>query len=142
MKKVPTVVIGTIGADAHTVGGWIMAAALRREGYKVVNLGAVVPQREFIEAAVESDADAIFVSSLYGMARIDCEGMRDKCIESGLKDILLYVGGILITVPEEWEETKKVLEGIGFDRVYPPETRPTTVIEDLKRDLQPKGVSV
>ena len=139
MNKLPTVVIGTIGADAHTVGAWIMAAALRREGFNIVQLGAVVPQREFIEAAVESDADAIFVSSLYGMARIDCEGMRDKCIESGLKDILLYLGGILITVPEEWEETKKVLEDIGFDRVYPPETRPKAAIEDLKKDLQRKG---
>ena len=141
MKKVPTVVIGTIGADAHTVGAWIMATALRREGFKVVQLGSVVPQREFIEAAVESDADAIFVSSLYGMARIDCEGMRDKCIEAGLKDILLYIGGILITVPEEWEETKKVLDGMGFDRVYPPETRPSAAIADLKKDLERKGFS-
>ena len=137
MKKVPTIVTGTIGADAHTVGGWIMSSALRREGFKVVYLGAVVPQREFIEAAIESDADAIFISSLYGMARIDCEGMRDKCIESGLKDVLLYVGGILtaITTAENWGKTEKQFKDMGFNRVYPPETLPETAIADLKKDL-------
>lgn len=44
---------------------------------------------------------AIWVSSLYGMARIDCAGFREKCQEAGLGDILLYIGGILVTGPVE-----------------------------------------
>ena len=145
MGKVPTVVIGTIGADAHTVGAWIMALALKREGFKAIYLGAVVPQKQFIEAAVESAADAIFVSSLYGMARLDCEGMMDKCIEAGIGDILLYLGGNLTALDdpskEQWEETEKLFLDIGFSRVYPPDTNPETALEDLKKDLQLRGVS-
>lgn len=134
-KKTPTVVLGTIGADAHMVGVWILRRALTEAGFKVVYLGAVVPQQEFIDAAVETNADAILVSSLYGMGVLDCEGMRERCIEAGLKDILLYVGGLLVATEEDWEKTEKRFEDMGFNRVYPPQTLPSTAIADLKKDL-------
>jgi methylaspartate mutase sigma subunit len=88
-----SVVIGTIGMDAHMIGGWVLAKAFEDAGFKVAFLGAVVPHKEFIDAAIEVDADAILVSSMYGMGLLDCEGFRDKCIEAGLNDIILYVGG-------------------------------------------------
>ena len=72
--RAPVVVLGTIGHDAHIVGSSILRIALEEAGFKVVFLGAVVPPQEFIDAARESAADAILVSSLYGMARIDCNG--------------------------------------------------------------------
>lgn len=133
--KTPTVVLGTIGADAHVVGIWILRRALTEAGFKVAYLGAVVPQQEFIDAAVETKADAILVSSVYGMGVLDCEGMREKCIEAGLKDILLYVGGILIATEEDWAKTEKRFQDMGFNRVYPPQTLPSTAIADLKKDL-------
>jgi len=61
MKK--TVVIGTIGADAHMIGGWILKRALSDAGFNVTYLGAVVPQDEFINAAIETNADAILAIS-------------------------------------------------------------------------------
>ncbi len=134
-NKIPTVVLGTLGADAHMVGIWILNRALMEAGLKVVFLGAVVPQQEFIDAAIETNADAILVSSLYGMGVLDCEGMRDACTEAGLIDILLYVGGLLIATEENWENTKQRFLNMGFNRVYPPQTLPRTAIEDLKRDL-------
>ena len=54
-------------------------------GFKVAFLGAVVPQGAFVDAAIEVDADAILVSSMYGMGLLDCEGFRQKCIEAGLE---------------------------------------------------------
>ena len=90
-----TVVIGTIGSDCHVVGNMIISRTLDMAGIKVVQLGACVAQEEFINAAVESDADAILVSSMYGMGLFDCQGLRDKCVESGLEGILLYIGGYL-----------------------------------------------
>ena len=56
-------VIGVIGADVHAVGNAILNRALVDAGFEVTNLGVLVPQEEFIQAAVETGADAILVSS-------------------------------------------------------------------------------
>ena len=134
--KTTTILAGTIGQDCHIVGIWILTQALRKAGFNVSYLGGIVPQDEFIEAAVETNADAIFVSSSYGMGRLDSEGMKEKCIEAGLTDVLLYAGGTLTPDPEEWSETKELFEkGLGFNRAFPPETKPSEVIEALKKDL-------
>ena len=61
-KKV--LVIGVIGADVHAVGNKILYHAFTEAGFEVVNLGVMVSQEEYIAAAIESDADAIVVSSL------------------------------------------------------------------------------
>ena len=43
-----SVVIGTIGSDAHMIGGWVLSEAYKEAGFKVTFLGAVVPQEEFV----------------------------------------------------------------------------------------------
>jgi len=131
----PVIVLGTIGHDAHIVGSSVLRIAFEEAGFTVVFLGAVVPPEEFIEAARESAADAILVSSLYGMARIDCQGFGDKCAEAGLSHVKLYLGGILITDPEAWPDTEKLFRSYGFDRVYPPQTKTEVAIADLRKDL-------
>ena len=65
-----TLVLGVIGADVHAVGNKILDHAFTEAGYKVVNLGVMVSQDEFIKAAIETNADAIMVSSLYGLSLI------------------------------------------------------------------------
>ncbi len=137
MKK-RTIIIGTIGADAHIVGAQIMTWALQDAGFNVVNLGGMIAQQEFIDAAIETKADAILISSLYGMGILDCEGFRDKCQEAGLGNILLYAGGILTTEELPWEELNRRFKKMGFDRVFPPETSPKTAITALKEDLKLK----
>ncbi len=130
-----TVIVGTIGGDCHFVGQFLITHSLKEAGFDAISLGACVPQEEFIHAAVETKADAILVSSLYGMGVLDCDGMREKCEEAGLSDILLYVGGILTAGEWDWEATEKKFREMGFNRVYSPETLPATPIADLKRDL-------
>ena len=134
-QRRPTVVLGTIGYDAHVVGVSVLRHALRQADCNAVYLGALVSPQEFINAAKETAADAIWVSSLYGMARIDCAGLREKCVEAGIGNILLYIGGILVTDPEQWEETRRLFLEMGFDRVYPPGTKAQTAVADLKRDM-------
>lgn len=134
-RRQPVIVLGTIGHDAHIVGSSVLRLAFEEAGFKVVFLGAVVPPEEFIAAAKESAADAILVSSMYGMGRIDCADFGDKCKEAGLGDVLLYLGGILITDPEQWPETEALFKGYGFHRVYPPQTKTEVAVADLKRDL-------
>lgn len=130
-----TIVMGVIGADVHSVGNKILEYALKQAGFNVVNLGVMVSQNEYIEAAIETDADAILVSSLYGHGEIDCRGLREKCDEAGLKDIPLYVGGNLVVGKTPFDKVEKEFREMGFNRVYPPGTMPDVTISDLKKDL-------
>ncbi|SEF85074.1 glutamate mutase subunit S [Caloramator fervidus] len=130
-----TVVLGVIGADCHAVGNKILERAFTDAGFNVVNIGVMCSQEEFINAAIETNADAILVSSLYGHGEIDCRGLREKCDEAGLKNILLYAGGNLVVGKQEWSEVEKRFKEMGFNRVYPPGTSPEVGIKDLKHDL-------
>ncbi|MFW5888908.1 MAG: methylaspartate mutase subunit S [Bacillota bacterium] len=130
-----TIVIGVIGADVHAVGNKIIDYTLVNSGYNVINIGVLSSQEDFINAAIETDADLIMISSLYGHGEIDCRGMRDKCVESGLDDILLYVGGNIVVGKQEFDEVKQRFIDMGFDRVYPPGTSIEVALEDIKADL-------
>lgn len=130
-----TIVIGVIGADVHAVGNKIIEYTLTKSGYNVVNIGVLSSQEDFINAAIETDADMIMVSSLYGHGEIDCRGMRDKCIESGIEDILLYVGGNIVVGKQDFSEVKRKFLEMGFNRVYPPGTSIDEAINDIKTDL-------
>ena len=128
-------VIGVIGADVHAVGNTILNNAFKQAGFDVVNLGVMVTQEEYIQAAIESGADAILVSSLYGHGELDCAGLREKCDEAGLKGILMYVGGNIVVGKQDFNEVEKSFTARGFDRAYPPGTSAETIIADLKADL-------
>ena len=130
-----TLVIGVIGADVHAVGNKILEIAFKEAGYNVVNLGITVSQDEFVKAAIETNADAILVSSLYGHGELDCPGLRDKCVEAGIGDILMYVGGNLVVGKQDFSDVEKRFKAMGFDRVYAPGTRPEVSIADLRKDL-------
>ncbi len=130
-----TLVTGVIGADTHIVGNRILSMALEKADYKVVTLGALTPAEEFIKAAIETAADGIMVSSLYGQGELDCRGFREMCIEAGLDDILLYVGGNLVVGKHPWPEVEKRFLEMGFDRAFPPGTRTDEVIEKLDADF-------
>jgi methylaspartate mutase sigma subunit len=130
-----TLVTGVIGADTHIVGNRILSMALEEAGYNVVALGALTPPADFIKAAIETAADGILVSSLYGQGELDCRGFRDLCIEAGLEDILLYVGGNLVVGKQPWPEVERRFLDMGFDRAFPPGTRVETALATLAEDF-------
>ncbi len=131
-----TLITGVIGSDTHIVGNRILSMALEDAGYHVVTLGALTPAEDFIKAAIETAADGIMVSSLYGQGELDCRGFRDMCIEAGLQDILLYVGGNLVVGKQDWEEVERKYLEMGFDRAFPPGTRTGDVTESLDSDFK------
>mgnify|MGYP000950087393 CR=1 FL=1 len=130
-----TVVTGVIGEDVHIVGIRIIEHALSDYGFKVHSLGAQVSQEEFINAALETNADAILISSFSGHAEILVRSFREKCIEAGLNDIILYIGGSLLLSEERWDEVEKKFTELGFNRVYPPGTSPTKAVQNLVEDI-------
>jgi methylaspartate mutase sigma subunit len=130
-----TIVIGVIGADVHAVGNKIIEYTLTNAGYNVVNIGVLSSQEDFINAAIETDAELILVSSLYGHGEIDCRGMREKCVEFGIGDIFLYVGGNIVVGKQDFTQVKKTFQDMGFNRVYPPGTPIDDALTDIREDL-------
>jgi methylaspartate mutase S subunit len=135
----PMIITGTLGSDAHIIGTKILSRALKEAGFRVTALGAYTPAEEFIKVAQETKADAILMSSLYGMAEFDLKGFNDKRLEAGLKDVILYIGGNLMVGRHEHKEVAEKFKKLGFDRVYPPETDLNAAIVDLKQDLKARG---
>ena len=135
MENKATIVIGVIGSDVHAVGNKILYRAFTDAGFNVINLGVCVTQEEFINAAIESDAKAILVSSLYGQGELDCRGMREKCAEAGIPDILLYVGGNIVIGKQDFAEVEKRFLEMGYNRAFRPGTDPSVDIECLHEDL-------
>lgn len=141
-KREKTVVLGVLGVDAHVVGNKIIAHALESAGFKVVNIGTFSSQEDFIRAAIESAANAILVASLCGHGEMECRGFREKCVEAGIGDIHLVVGGNLVVGKQQWEDVERRFLEMGFNRAYPPGVSPKKVIEDLKKDLNWSSESV
>ncbi len=136
VNDVHTLVIGVIGADCHAVGNKIINSVFSDLGFKVVNLGVMVSQDDYIDAALEHDADAILVSSIYGHGEIDCMGFRQRCIARGIPDSVLYVGGNLVIGKKDFEETECLFLDMGFDRVFPPSVDLYDVANLLSDDIQ------
>lgn len=130
-----SIVIGVIGADVHAVGNKIIEYTLENAGYNVVNIGVLSSQEDFINAAIETNASMILVSSLYGHGEIDCRGMREKCEEAGIGDIFLYVGGNIVVGKQDFAEVQDRFSKMGFNRVYPPGTPIDQALRDIREDL-------
>ncbi|MBU1239074.1 methylaspartate mutase subunit S [Myxococcota bacterium] len=129
------IVLGVIGYDCHSVGNKILEHVFTEKGYHVHNLGVMVSQEEFIDAAIETGSSAIMVSSLYGHGEIDCAGLREKCVEKGLDDILLYVGGNLVVGKTPLAQVEEKFINMGYDRVFGPDADLDKVHEQLQQDL-------
>jgi methylaspartate mutase sigma subunit len=128
-------VMGVIGSDVHIIGLRLLEIAFREAGYQVTSLGICVPQAEFVEAAIETGADAILISSVYGHAEIDCRGLRAACTEAGLPGIALFVGGNLVVGARSWPEVAELFEGMGFDRAFPPGLQPKQAVAGVEAEL-------
>ena len=71
MKK-STLVIGVIGADCHAVGNKVLDRVFTAHDFHVINLGVMVSQDEYIDAAIETGADAIVVSATATLTASAC----------------------------------------------------------------------
>ncbi|HVO87243.1 MAG TPA: methylaspartate mutase subunit S [Casimicrobiaceae bacterium] len=131
----PRVVIGVIGDDIHVVGNRIMQLALEESGCAVFNLRTRNRPDHFCQAALEVNADAIFVSSLNGEGEYWCADFRDRLHAMELGHVLLYAGGNLVVGDRPEAEVVKQFKSFGFDRVYHRRPDIGAAIADLFEDL-------
>ncbi len=134
--KTATMILGVIGSDCHAVGNKILERVFSDAGFKVINLGVMVSQDEYIDAAIETGAEVIMVSSLYGHGEIDCQGFRERCVERGLHRVIIYVGGNLVIGKTPREQVIAKFEQMGYDRVFMPDVDLESVIELLREDIK------
>ena len=131
-----TFVTGVAGDDIHVMGIRLVEHALRSAGGKVVSLGVMTPVSEFVEAAVETAADAVVLSSSNGHAAISCEGIRDAFTEAGLGDLPLYIGGNLkVGKGTTHADIERQFEAMGFTRVFEPNADLNGAMRLLAHDL-------
>lgn len=129
------VVIGVIGDDIHVVGNRIMQLALEESGFEVFNIRTRNRPQHFTDAALEVNADAVFVSSLNGEGEYWCANFRHTYAQLGMEGILLYVGGNLVVGKRSQNDVCELFQRYGFNRVYHQIPDIGRAISDLEQDL-------
>jgi methylaspartate mutase sigma subunit len=132
-----TIVTGVVGDDIHVIGIRLVEHALRSAGANVVSLGVMTPVQEFVEAAVETAADAVVISSSNGHAAISCDGIRDAFTEAGVGHVKLFIGGNLRVGSRSGahEEVEEQFKQLGFDRVFEPNADLNSAMASIADDL-------
>jgi len=102
-KSLGKVIIGTVEGDIHTIGKDIVAAMLRASGFEVVNLGASVPVRDFIDRVKKEEPDIVACSALLTTTMIVQRKIIEALIQEKLREgVKVIVGGAPVT--EKWAE--------------------------------------
>ena len=91
-----TVVIGTVKGDLHDIGKNLVAAMLRGQGFKIVDLTVDVRPEQFLEAAIESKADVVGMSALLTTTMDNMRSTVTLLREKGFTGKII-VGGAPVT---------------------------------------------
>ena len=128
MPRPVRVLIAKIGLDGHDRGVKLIVRNLRDAGMEVIYTGLWQTPGTTVQAAVQEDVDVVGVSLLSAAHLTIMPELRRRCIEAGLPDMPLIVGGI---IPEE---DHAPLRAAGIDGIFTPGT-PMQAIVDAVRGL-------
>jgi D-ornithine 4,5-aminomutase subunit beta len=104
-EKPMFVVAATVGNDEHSVGMKetldIKHGGIEGFGIKYLYLGTSCPVEKLVDAAIETNADAILASTIITHDDVHTKNMRkihELCIEKGIRDkVMIVVGGTQVT---------------------------------------------
>jgi 5-methyltetrahydrofolate--homocysteine methyltransferase len=97
-SPIGTVVIGTLEPDMHETPKEMVRKALKRAGFKTVDLGKAVSSEKFASKAKEVNANIIAVSVNIKPAKENLPKLDQALASVGLKGkIILMVGGASVT---------------------------------------------
>jgi methylmalonyl-CoA mutase C-terminal domain/subunit len=120
------VLIGKVGLDGHDRGAKVIAAAFRDAGIEVIYTGLRQTPETIVEAALQEDVDAIGISILSGAHMTVFPRLKKLMEEKGLKNVLLFGGGI---IPEQ---DKTELKTLGVGELFTPGTPTYETINYVK----------
>ncbi|MHA1755086.1 MAG: cobalamin B12-binding domain-containing protein, partial [Candidatus Odinarchaeia archaeon] len=110
-----TIVIGTVEGDIHDIGKNIVASMLLSAGFNVIDLGKDASCEEFINKAIEYNADIIAVSALLSTTMEEQRKLIEKLKEKNLRDKFKVIVGGAPTSPDWAEEINA--DGYGKDAI-------------------------
>ena len=91
-------VIGTVKGDLHDIGKNLVKMMLEGKGIHVVDLGVDVSAEQFVQAAVDNNADLICCSALLTTTMSEMKNVVELAEEKGLRDqVKIMIGGAPIT---------------------------------------------
>lgn len=98
-----TLVIGTVEGDVHDIGKGIVASLVKSNGIEVIDLGREVPAKNFVEAAIEHNAQFVGSSALLTTTMTVQKDIEDALKEAGIRDkVKTMIGGAPVT--NRWAE--------------------------------------
>jgi glutamate mutase subunit S (EC 5.4.99.1) len=112
------VVTGVVGNDIHVVANRLIDLSLQARGFEVFNLGVNTYLEEFFDAAVETGAQVLLISSLNGEAEgWGREVKRLKAKYNTLDGLIMMIGGNLTVGTGNTEDIVPKYKNYGFDLV-------------------------
>jgi corrinoid protein of di/trimethylamine methyltransferase len=103
VKRLGTVVIGTVHGDIHEIGKSLVATMLSANGFEVHDLGVDIPAEKFIEKVKETGANVLGLSALLTTTMVVQREIIEGLIDAGLRSqVKVLVGGA--PVSRDWAE--------------------------------------
>lgn len=134
-KRKGTVVIGNIEDDYHSLGRNMVSIFLEKDGWVVHDLGNDVLASEFVDQAVEHQADIIAVSAMMYSTAMNIikvrEALKDRSLEHKIK---LVVGGAVFKLRPE------LVDEVGGDGTAPNAIKAPRVFDAVYQKLREEGV--
>lgn len=129
-------VAGTVGEDEHSVGLReildIKHGGIEKYGVKYRYLGTSVPVEKMVDAAIESGADAILISTIISHNDIHRTMMRklaDLAAENGIRDkVVLVAGGTQVS--------REMAAETGLDATFGRGTKGIDVLDAIVRTMR------
>ncbi|MBI4668420.1 MAG: cobalamin B12-binding domain-containing protein [Elusimicrobia bacterium] len=126
------ILIAKPGLDGHDRGAKIVARALRDAGHDVVYTGIRQTPEMIAEASMQEDVDCVGLSLLSGSHMTLFPRVAELLQEKGLKDVLIFGGGIIPS-----EDVKK-LKKKGIEKIFGPGTPTQEIVRYLREHLGKK----
>lgn len=133
------VVAGTVGEDEHSVGLReildIKHGGIEKYGVKYHYLGTSVPVGKLVDAAVETGAHAILISTIIShndTHRAQMRKLAELCREKGIRDrVVLVAGGTQVN--------RDMAKETGLDATFGRGTKGIHVVNALVKTLRARG---
>ncbi len=141
VKKVGLkVVAGTVGEDEHSVGLReildIKHGGIEKYGVKYHYLGTSVPVSKLVDAAIETGAQAILISTIIShndIHKAQMKKLADLCVERGIREkIILIAGGTQVN--------REMAKETGLDATFGRGTHGIDVVNVMVKILMSRGV--
>jgi len=134
------VVAGTVGEDEHSVGMReildIKHGGIEKYGVKYNYLGTSVPIGKLVDAAIETGAQAILISTIIShndVHRAQMRKLAELCQEKGIRDkVVLIAGGTQVN--------REMAKETGLDATFGRGTKGIQVVNAMVKVLKTRGV--